>query len=239
MAAITIDVRTELLWILTLSTILLARYLEAFFPLSYWALYAVPIIFFLVKSWWRGLCYYLTGVCILLIVLTQYISLIKSSDYAHLWLLLLFFPPYFFLRLLPALSITWLLLKKENSEAVCLALDKLKIPPPFILAVLVSYRFIPTFHLEVKKVYGAARLQYPSRLLKRILHTVPLLLHSSMRLVDELSMAAMTKGLTAYRKRTYLQDSQLSILDYVLWFVALLIWLSFAYTIFWLHHVSI
>lgn len=96
------------------------------------------------------------------------------------------------------------------------ALQRLRIPNKIILIFLVIFRFLPSLHSELKNIKAAMKLKgmkkNPIKIVEHIY--VPLLFYS-IKIGDELSASAYTRGMGLHEQATPLQKSRFGWLDTV------------------------
>lgn len=102
-------------------------------------------------------------------------------------------------------------------EVVC-TLEKLKVPRQIVIPIAVTLRFMPTIRQEFCYIKDSMRIRgiesdfkgiilHPIRWMEFLL--VPLLMRS-LKIADELSAAAMVRGIESHREKTLLYDFKLN-----------------------------
>ncbi len=102
-----------------------------------------------------------------------------------------------------------------------LALQKLKVPLGIQIVLLVIFRFFPTIKVEARSISNAMKLRdlnfTPLSLIKHPVKTIEYLyvplVYSLIKIGDELTVAALTRGLGLYRERTYLSEIRFRYMD--------------------------
>ncbi|MCV2502734.1 MAG: energy-coupling factor transporter transmembrane protein EcfT [Neisseriaceae bacterium] len=244
---LSIDVRTKIVLIITLGTILVTRYLEQSFNIWYWTLFVLPILVFLIeKQFKEALIYSLLIGSLIFLVKYQSIDFsnltyLKDKPILMSVLTILVFMLFFSLRILPSFALGYHLIKSTEINEIILALQKIKIPMLFIIPIVVIFRFFPTFREERKSIAMAMKMRglsgsnfifHPLESIHFLL--IPLVM-SSIRIADDLSIAAMTKGLSIHQPRTNMLEVQLSILDYLIISFCCITWVLFIYA--WMNPV--
>jgi energy-coupling factor transport system permease protein len=146
------------------------------------------------------------GLYTVLLVLNEFLWLIPVRPVGMVvaMLILLLF------RLIPIYMAYIILLEKTSMNELMIALEQMRIPKMLIIPLAVVYRYIPTVKGEISYVKDSLRMRglNPS-LGGMVLHPVttvetfmiPLLIRSG-KLADELSAAALCKGLDDKYSRT-------------------------------------
>lgn len=115
-----------------------------------------------------------------------------------------------FFRLLPVYMAYSIMLKKTVLNELMIALEQLRVPMMLIIPLAVVYRYIPTMRQEIMYIKDSLKMRglnpSPVAMLKHPVMTIetfmiPLLIRSG-KLADELSAAALCKGIDAGRPRT-------------------------------------
>ncbi|HDJ5153401.1 energy-coupling factor transporter transmembrane component T [Staphylococcus aureus] len=130
---------------------------------------------------------------------------------------------------LPAIAMFYILAEKTTTSEYLAMFKTLHIPDAFAVAFVVMLRFIPTLLEHLKNIRQALVfrninigpiyfLKHPILSIERLV--VPMLI-SSGKVMEELSAAAMTRGLDVGRKRTTIIKFRLNIVDYFVIFIAI------------------
>lgn len=130
---------------------------------------------------------------------------------------------------LPAIAMFYILAEKTTASEYLAMFKTLHIPDAFAVAFVVMLRFIPTLIEHLKNIRQALIfrninigpiyfLKHPILSIERLV--VPMLI-SSGKVMEELSAAAMTRGLDVGRKRMTIIKFRLNIVDYLVIFIAI------------------
>lgn len=114
------------------------------------------------------------------------------------------------LKFFPIAMFALLLVQTIEVGDFITALGRLKFPAAITIGLAVTIRFIPSFYEEFGHIRNAMRLRGIESPFRRPMRTlecylVPLLMRC-VKISEELSMAAMTKGMDGSRQRTSLSD---------------------------------
>ena len=123
------------------------------------------------------------------------------------------------LKFFPIAMFALLLVRTIEVGDFITSLGRLKFPSAITIGLAVTIRFIPSFYEEFGHIRNAMRLRGIESPLRRPLRTlecylVPLLMRC-VKISEELSMAAMTKGMDGSRQRTSLSDIRLTPADWL------------------------
>lgn len=236
-----IDIRTKIFVSITLGTILVARFLEQVLPYCYYSMYALPIIIFLVEKKFHLSAIYIVGLLILgsILYCLSHIHLGIGGESSVISILygMIWFISFFCLKIYPGFFVGYYLIAYTKVNDFIGALAQLKVPQVFIIPIAVIFRFFPTFveekkainmALKMKQLTGVKRLIHPLESLRFFF--IPLLM-SMIRIADDLSIAAMTKGLSIKQKRTLLKQFKFKIWDYLLILLCIIYWILFIYAL--------
>lgn len=124
-------------------------------------------------------------------------------------------------RLTPLFMIVLWALDTTGSERVIAAMQNMRIPKGFTVAIAVMFRFVPTTRYEFGYIKNTMKLRGIGLRWQRVLThplatleyaLVPLLMRS-MKIGDDLSASALTRGLGRPIRRSSLQDVRIRAFD--------------------------
>ncbi|MGT2933551.1 energy-coupling factor transporter transmembrane component T family protein [Streptococcus catagoni] len=152
-----------------------------------------------------------------LLFLFAFFSLYALSLIYSLGLLLTMFRMT--LLFLPCILMAWLLCSEYNTSEILSALQKLRFPKLFIIGLMVTIRYMSCFRTEFRLIKEAMAvrgvtfsLKHPIRSFEYLL--VPQLFRC-LNLSNELTIACLTKGISAPAKRTSYFDQSWTLLDFL------------------------
>lgn len=131
---------------------------------------------------------------------------------------------FLILRMIPVLMLGSWLIKTTKINDFIASMEKMKLPASIIIPLAVTLRFMPTIQTEFRCIKNTMKMRGISlslgSIVKRPLMTteyamVPLLMRS-IKVADELSASALTRGLGSHQKRTSYRDVCLNRKD-ILW----------------------
>lgn len=230
---IQIDPRTKLLVTVTINIVTVSA------PQSGWFLYILPIlwgipaILLLLYQKYKIASYYL----ILLLSVTTFQYTVASYIHGVLFFLSLGIISIS-LRLLPGIMMGYFLLSTTSISELVAALEKLHMPRGFIISLSVMFRFFPTLSYEYiyiqqamafRGLTGFSMLLHPVKAMEYRL--IPLMVSAS-KIGNELTMASLTRGLSAPNKRTNVSQLQFYLQDFLLMTTCIVVWLIFIWEVF-------
>lgn len=125
-----------------------------------------------------------------------------------------------FIQFVPCVIMASILIKDYSPSELISALEPFKIPKAFLVSLAIVVRYIPTFKKEFAFMKESMRLRNIPYTMKKPLKSfeyflVPQLFRCSI-LADEITAAALTKGITNPNKRTSYYDMQMKFTDYAM-----------------------
>ena len=111
-----------------------------------------------------------------------------------------------FLRFMPIMMMAWYMFSTTTVGEIIAAMEKLRLPPQLIIPLSVVFRFMPTVQEECSSINDAMRMrgiQWGGGKVSAMLEyrVIPMMM-CSVKIGEELSAAALTRGLGAPGKRT-------------------------------------
>lgn len=123
-------------------------------------------------------------------------------------------------QFLPALITAWYVVRTTKIDEFMSAMQKMHIPDGITISLAVVMRFFPTIKEEYSSIKDAMRMRGISfaggNVMKMLEYRMIPLLFSCVNIGDELSAAAITRGLGGEIKRTSVVELKLNLADYVL-----------------------
>ena len=191
----------------------------------------LPLVLFLCSRQWLSSLRY--GVSFLFCWGMQIFVLPKVSGAAGFLLAALCMLPLYFL---PTAAAAQYLIRTTTAGEFTAAMEKMHIPNGFTISVAVIFRFFPTLMEEWRAISDAMKMRGVGLLGKKAgkyleYKLVPMLM-CSVSIGDELSAAALTRGLDSECARTSIHRVHLAVQDRVMLFICLFIFLL--QLIFWI-----
>lgn len=199
-AVVPTDPRTKLLLTITVSSIMITggtgRWMDFIRP----CLVACPIILLLLSQKWKSAIRFTITYIILFVLELTVLSLLTG-----LWNFILGAAVGIYTHMLPGFIMGYYLVSTTTVSEFVAAMERMKIPQKIVIPITVVFRLFPTLKEEyvairnVMKMRGITTLRSPMKMLEY--HIVPLIM-STAKIGEELSAAALTRGLGAPQKRT-------------------------------------
>lgn len=118
-------------------------------------------------------------------------------------------------RLFPCLMIGALILKTTPVRFLIIALRKWRVPQSLIIPLSITLRYFPAIKEEHRHIRDAMKLRKIKGIEKKIECTVVPLLMSATGTADELSAAAITRGIENPVKKTCIIDLRFHVQDFI------------------------
>ena len=222
-----LDPRTKMLLVLTIATICVAGGDDPMTRLAKLLLSIIPCLLYLFEKKWRQAFLYAIA---LFIATTGGLMLIKNTYGIVNFILVAIFMVV--ARFMPGFVMGCYLVTTTRVNEFMEAMSRMHIPNSVSIALSVTFRFFPTLKEEYESINKSMKVRgirfgggKPSKIVEYRL--VPMII-SSMKISDDLSAAALTRGLGSPRKRTNiceigfrLQDILAIILCVFSWFMLL------------------
>jgi energy-coupling factor transporter transmembrane protein EcfT len=177
-------------------------------------------------KWGYGLIY------AILYVAGQLAEIYLTSYAVGLWGLLMRFTAQMLNRLMPIVIMAYYLVKTTEVSAFISAMERMHITRKIIIPLAVIFRFFPTIAEESRAIKDAMRMRgigfSGGPLLMLEYRLVPLMM-SIARIGNELSAAAVTRGLSLSGERT-----NVYIMGFRTWDAVLILWATGAAILFWI-----
>lgn len=132
-------------------------------------------------------------------------------------------------KMLPCLMAGTLLIKTTSLHDVVLAMRKCHFPQRLIISLSVTIRYFPAIREEVRNIRNAMKLRVIPFSEKAECFIVPIMMSAS-NTVEELSAAAVTRGIENPAKKTSIVQLRFELTDFIAFFVCIdLVVLSFVF----------
>ena len=212
-----LDVRIKLL-------IIIEAGLLTFFTGSNELFFVAALVSFIILLWFRQIRSAVKYTLVFLFVLA--ISWLSSLLEGQVFAMVLGMFSFLILRMIPVLMLgSWLVHTVKINDFIT-AMEKLKLPTGIVITLAVTLRFIPTIQTEFRYIKNTMKMRGISLSLGSVVRKplmtteyamVPLLMRS-IKIADELSASALTRGLGQSKTRTSYRDVYLCRTD-ILWAV--------------------
>ena len=212
-AVIPTDPRTKLFLTVTVSTIMITGGTGGFMNLVRPCLMACPIVFLLLSRKWGAAARFAVTYAILFALELTVLPLLTGT-----WNFILGAAVGIYTHMLPGFIMGYYLVSTTTVSEFVAAMEKMHIPQKIVIPMSVVFRFFPT----VKEEYAAIR-----DAMKMLEYRIVPLMMSIAKIGEELSAAALTRGLGAPQKRTNICKIGFGPLDIFFFLLAIPCWVGF------------
>ena len=226
-SSLPLDPRTKIFLTITVSTIMISGNVNDMMNIIRPCLAFMPISFFIFDKRFSIAIKYFFGYIFLFlceILLLPYLS--GMVGYLVVSIIAIFS------HMLPGGIMGYFLISSTTVSEFVAAMERMHISPKVIIPISVVFRFIPTVKEEyvainnAMKIRGIASLRAPIQMLEY--RIVPLFI-SVVKIGEELSASALTRGLGRPAKRTNICEIGFGLFDLLLTMVAIICWLCFLF----------
>lgn len=206
-----LDPRTKLLLLFTSSVFVVGNAGEAWMSVFYWILVFLPVaLLFAEKEWKTGL------IAIFIYVGSYNAQLALQHDLTTLQSVLALML-YIITKILPTVILARYIVKTTKVSEFLTAMNRMRVSDKITIPISVIFRFFPTVVEESRAINDAMRMRGIEMGAKKAAETVeyrmvPLIASCSI-IGEELSAAAMTRGLEVGKKRSCIWNIRFRFLD--------------------------
>lgn len=176
----------------------------------------IPIVLLLTEKRYTGAICFFVLYALSLILTFQFLS----AESTGMFVALLTGYCGIVAQFMPALITAWYVIKSTKIDEFMSAMQKMHVPDGITISLAVVMRFFPTIKEEYGSIRDAMKMRGISLAGGNALHMVEYrmipLLFSCVNIGDELSAAAITRGLGGEVKRTSVAELRMGFLDYLL-----------------------
>lgn len=136
---------------------------------------------------------------------------------------------YIFLRMIPVMMISYILVKDIKSNELLSSFEQIHLPKKLMLSITVALRFFPTYKLEIKMIRESLKMRNISIKITEPLKyleywIVPVLMRMNL-ISEEMTATAMTKGVESPNRRTSFYNVKMKKVDYIFLSIILLVFI--------------
>ena len=223
--AILADPRTKLFLTVTVSTIMITGGTGGFMNFVRPCLMACPIIFLLLSKKWKAAARFTVTYAVLFALELTVLPLLTGT-----WNFILGAAVGIYTHMLPGFIMGYYLVSTTTVSEFVAAMERMRVSQKVVIPVSVVFRFFPTVKEEyaairdAMKMRGITTLRSPMKMLEY--RVVPLMI-SIAKIGEELSAAALTRGLGAPQKRTNICTIKFGPLDVFFFLLTIPCWVGF------------
>lgn len=220
------DPRTKIFLTVTVSTIMTAGGTGGIMTWIRPCLMALPMCLLVLSRRWKSAVRFSVVYAVLF-----FLELTALPVLTGVWNFILGAAVGIYTHMLPGFIMGYYLIESTTVSEFVAAMERVRIPQKIVIPLSVVFRFFPTIREEYSaigdamKMRGISSLRSPVKMLEY--RVVPLMI-SIANIGEELSAAALTRGLGAPEKRTNICEIGFGPLDLVFAAAALLCWVGFA-----------
>lgn len=206
-----LDPRTKLLLLFTSSVFVVGNAGEAWMSVFYWILVFLPVVLLFAEKEWK------TGLAAIMIYIgSYYAQLALQHDLTTLQSVLALML-YIITKILPTVILARYIVKTTKVSEFLTAMNRMRVTDKITIPISVIFRFFPTVVEEARAINDAMRMRGIEMGAKKAAETVeyrmvPLIASCSI-IGEELSAAAMTRGLEVGKKRSCIWNIRFGFLD--------------------------
>ena len=229
---IKLDPRTKLYMILIVSAIVMMSATTPFLWTVRISMTMIPILLLIAEKRYAGALRFFVLYTAALILTFYFLS----SESTGIFKALLTGYCGIVAQFLPALITAWYVVRTTKIDEFMSAMQKMHVPDGITISLAVVMRFFPTIKEEYASIRDAMKMRGISlaggNVVKMLEYRMIPLLFSCVNIGDELSAAAITRGLGGEVKRTSVVELKMIFLDYLLilcFTAALVVFVFFKY----------
>lgn len=222
---IPLDPRTKIFLTLTVSSILVGGAVGGIMNILRPCLAALPFILFLYAKQYKTATKFF--VCYLVLFFIEIYLLPIVTGY---WGFFLSAIVGVFSHMLPGFLMGYFLIVSTTVSEFVAAMERLHIPQKIVIPISVVFRFLPTMKEEYNAINDAMKMRSITsfrRPMQMIEYRVVPLMISIVKIGEELSAAALTRGLGGKERRTNICEIGFKAFDIVMILAAVLCWIGF------------
>ena len=211
-----LDPRTKLFMILIVSAVVMMSATTPFLWGVRIAMTLIPIILLIIERRYTSAF----GFAFLYIVALVLTFMFLSEESTGIFKSLLTGYSGIVVQFMPCLITAWYVIRTTKIDEFMSAMQKMKLPDGITIALAVVMRFFPTIREEYSSISDAMKMRGIAlgggNAAKMIEYRMIPLLFSCVNIGDELSAAAITRGLGGKVKRTSVEELRLRFIDWFL-----------------------
>ncbi len=229
-----LDPRTKLFMIFVVSAVVMMSATTPFLLAVRIIMTIVPVVLLIIEKHFASAIRFL-ALYVIALVLT--FRLISEESTGFLMAVLVGYCGIV-VQFIPALITAWYVIRTTKIGDFVSAMEKMHVPDGIIISLAVVMRFFPTIKEEYMSISDAMKMRGiemgGGNVAKMVEYRMIPLLFSCVNIGDELSAAAITRGLGGKVRRTSADILKMGLVDYLLVFifsVAMIIFMVFKYVI--------
>lgn len=222
---IPIDPRTKILLTVSVSTIMMAGGTGGIMNIVRPCLFMLPMLLLMLSKKWKTVTRFLITYALLFALEITVLPMLKGT-----WNFILGGAVGIYTHILPGFVMGYYMIESTTVSEFVAAMKRMRISEKIVIPLSVVFRFFPTVKEEYHSINYAMKMRGievigdPMKMLEY--RIVPLMV-SVAKIGEELSAAALTRGLGSPIKRTNICNIGFGVLDIVLISVTVLCWIGY------------
>lgn len=209
-----LDPRTKLLLLFTSSVFVLGNAGERWMYVFYWILVYIPVLLLFAEKEWKA------GIISIVIYVESYYAQLALQHDLTAFESMLALMLYIITKILPTIILARYIVKSTKVSEFLAAMNRMHVTDKMTIPISVIFRFFPTVTEESKAINDAMRMRGIEMGAKKASEAVeyrmvPLIASCSI-IGEELSAAAMTRGLDVGKKRSCIWKIKFRFLDWII-----------------------
>lgn len=209
-----LDPRTKLLLLFTSSVFVVGNAGEAWMNVFYWILVYLPVLLLFAEKEWK------TGIIAVIIYLGSFYAQEALQHELTGVESMLALSLYIITKILPTVILARYIVKSTKVSEFLTAMNKMHVSDKITIPISVIFRFFPTVVEESRAINDAMRMRGiemgANKASEAIEYRMVPLIASCSIIGEELSAAAMTRGLDVGKKRSCIWKIKFRFLDWII-----------------------
>ena len=207
-----LDPRTKLLLLFTSSVFVVGNAGEKHMVVFYWILVFLPVVLLLADREWKA------GVVAISIYVGSYFAGMALQHELSAVESVLALMLYIITKILPTVILARYIVKSTKVSEFLAAMNRMHVPDKLTIPISVIFRFFPTVAEESKAINDAMRMRGiemgANKASEAVEYRMVPLIASCSMIGEELSAAAMTRGLDVGKRRSCIWNIRFGIQDF-------------------------
>ncbi|MCR5103310.1 MAG: energy-coupling factor transporter transmembrane protein EcfT [Eubacterium sp.] len=209
-----LDPRTKLLLLFTSSVFVVGNAGEAWMIVFYWILVLLPVLLLLAEREWK------IGIIAIVIYIGSYFAQMALQHELNAVESMLALSLYIITKILPTVILARYIVKSTKVSEFLAAMNRMHVTDKLTIPISVIFRFFPTVVEESGAINDAMRMRGiemgANKATEAVEYRMVPLIASCSIIGEELSAAAMTRGLDVGKKRSCIWSIRFRLADWII-----------------------
>lgn len=209
-----LDPRTKLLLLFTSSVFVVGNAGEAWMIVFYWILVFLPVLLLLAEREWK------IGIIAIVIYIGSYFAQMALQHEINAVESMLALSLYIITKILPTVILARYIVKSTKVSEFLAAMNRMHVTDKLTIPISVIFRFFPTVVEESGAINDAMRMRGiemgANKATEAVEYRMVPLIASCSIIGEELSAAAMTRGLDVGKKRSCIWSIRFRLADWII-----------------------